>query len=141
MPPATISPPRTPHPLSAAARPADPERGSGTVWVLTLCALVWSTALTVVLVAGVRADHHRAASAADLAALAGAEHAALGREPACAAARAAAEANGAALTGCDLAADLSLRVTVRVPARSVRGTVTAQSRAGPHGSPAVFGHR
>ncbi|MDA0566495.1 flp pilus-assembly TadE/G-like family protein [Streptomonospora sp. S1-112] len=135
MPSASTAPP--PHRrVRAAGRPGERarERGSGSVWVLNLCVLVWFTALAVVLVAGVRADHHRAASAADLAALAGAERAALGAASACAAARSTAEANGATLTDCDLADDLSLRVTVRTPARLVRGTVTAHSRAGPAGA-------
>ncbi|MDT0304032.1 Rv3654c family TadE-like protein [Streptomonospora wellingtoniae] len=117
----------------AARRGAD--AGSATVWVLALCGVVLFAASAVVLVAGVRVDRHRAATAADLAALAGAERLSEGERSSCAAARATAEANGAELTRCRLAADLSLHVSTRVPARMRLGSVTAHARAGPHRSP------
>ncbi|GAA1780492.1 hypothetical protein GCM10009834_44770 [Streptomonospora arabica] len=103
--------------------------------MLALCGAVLFVAAAIVLVAGVRVDRHRAATAADLAALAGAERLAEGERPSCAAARATAEANGAELTRCRSAADLSLYVSTRVPARLWPGSVTAHARAGPHRSP------
>ncbi|MDA8370190.1 MAG: flp pilus-assembly TadE/G-like family protein [Nocardiopsaceae bacterium] len=116
--------------LRTARWAAGPETGSGTIWVLTLCLLIWFTAFTVVLVAGIRTDRHRAATAADLAALAGAGQAAQGQDRSCAAARRTAEANGARLVDCALTG-LVLQAKVRVPARTWPGTVTARARAGP----------
>ncbi|CAM3660809.1 hypothetical protein GCM10009799_46990 [Nocardiopsis rhodophaea] len=104
--------------------------GSGTVWVLTLCAVVWFSAFAAVLVASARADRHRSATAADLAALAGAEQAAQGRRRSCSVAREVARANGARLVDCRLAG-LTLRVEVDVPARLWPGSVPAEARAGP----------
>jgi len=78
------------------------DRGSGTVWVLVLCALVWFCACAAVTAASVRIDRHRAATAADLAALSGAAEAARGAEHACALARRTAAANRARLTDCAL---------------------------------------
>ncbi|WP_052809680.1 Rv3654c family TadE-like protein [Streptomonospora alba] len=124
----------TPSGPGPAAHRRRSDGGSATVWVLALCAVLLFVASTVVVVAGVRVDRHRAATAADLAALAGARRLAEGRGPSCAAARATAEANGAALARCRIAADFSLHVTVRVPVRSWPGTVSAHARAGPHRS-------
>ncbi|GAB3453606.1 hypothetical protein GCM10027570_32880 [Streptomonospora sediminis] len=105
------------------------------MWVLTLCALVLFAAAAVALVTAVRVDRHRASTAADLAAIAGAQRAAEGRQASCSTARSVAQANGAAMTRCSLAGDLSLRVSVRVQARLWTGSVTSHARAGPHRSP------
>ncbi|WP_255429674.1 Rv3654c family TadE-like protein [Streptomonospora sp. PA3] len=112
-----------------------PDSGSATVWVLMLCSVVLFVGSAVVLVAGVRVDRHRAATAADLAALSGAQRLAEGPRAACAAARATAEANGASLIRCRHGADLSLYVSTRVHVRLWPDTVTAHARAGPHRSP------
>ncbi|MFB9800079.1 Rv3654c family TadE-like protein [Streptomonospora salina] len=128
MPEPYCRPPDRPRPVPRGGRR---DTGSATVWMLTLCFVLLSVAATVMVVAGVRADRHRAAAAADLAALAGARHLARGEEPACAAARATAEANGAELTRCRGASDLSLHVSTRVRARLWPATVAAHARAGP----------
>ncbi|TDQ55356.1 Rv3654c family TadE-like protein [Actinorugispora endophytica] len=112
---------------------SDRERGSGTIWVLTLCTLVWFSTIAVILVVSVRTDRHRAATAADLAALAGAREAAEGRRHACGLARHTASANGARLTHCTLSG-LTLDVGVDVPARLWPGRVSARARAGPLGA-------
>ncbi|GAA3729472.1 secretion/DNA translocation related TadE-like protein [Spinactinospora alkalitolerans] len=117
-------------PVRRLPAPRHRETGSGTVWVLVLCALIWFCAFTSVLVASVRTDRHRAAAAADLAALAGARQAARGSERACATAVKAAEANGARLTSCEVSG-LTMDVRVRVPARMWPGTMAADARAGP----------
>jgi secretion/DNA translocation related TadE-like protein len=80
---------------------------------------------------------HRAQSAADLAALAGAA-ALVGGETAasaCSAGATMATRNGARLASCRAGPDLSVELTVEVAATSGRvGTATARSRAGPAGS-------
>ncbi|MBB6174160.1 secretion/DNA translocation related TadE-like protein [Nocardiopsis mwathae] len=113
-------------------RPAD--LGSATVWVLALGAVIWFSAFTAVLVASVRIDRHRAATAADLAALAGAAQSAHGPRRACAVADATAAANGARLVGCTLRG-LILHVEVEIPARMWPGAVPARARAGPVSAP------
>lgn len=107
------------------------DTGSGTIWVLTLCILVWFCALTVVTVAGVRTDRHRAATAADLAALSGARQAGRGPDSPCVVAREIAGENGAHLADC-VVAGRTVSVEVRVPARAwPGGEVSARARAGP----------
>ncbi|MFC3999953.1 Rv3654c family TadE-like protein [Nocardiopsis sediminis] len=111
-----------------------PDRGSGTVWTLVLCMIVWFTALAVLVVAGVRADRHRAATAADLAAVAGARDAAHGSRLACATAREVAAANDARLTSCTVTG-LILHTEVSTPTRTWPGNVTARAAAGPVEAP------
>ncbi|WP_369406298.1 Rv3654c family TadE-like protein [Nocardiopsis trehalosi] len=106
------------------------DAGSGTVWVLTGCVLAWVAALAVICVAGVRTDRHRAASAADLAALAAARHAVDRPDRVCAMARRTAADNGARLTSCTVAG-LEVTVEVVLPARTWPATVTARAAAGP----------
>ncbi|RCV53642.1 Rv3654c family TadE-like protein [Marinitenerispora sediminis] len=132
--------PRSPSPCAPRRRPrwrngrrrrcepgsARRDRGSGVVWLLVLCVLLWFGTVAVVLVGGARAERHRAAAAADLAALAGAREAVHGGERACAAASAAAAANGAVLTECRLT---GLVIDVRTETRGGRGRGAA--RAGP----------
>ncbi|WP_131096605.1 Rv3654c family TadE-like protein [Streptomonospora litoralis] len=110
------------------------DTGSATVWMLTLCAVVLFTASAVVLVTAVRVDRHRAATAADLAALAGAARVGEGASSACAQARRIAVANEATLIRCRLANDLSLHVTVHIRTRAWPGSVAAHARAGPRRS-------
>jgi secretion/DNA translocation related TadE-like protein len=76
---------------------------------------------------------HRAASAADLAALAGAQHALEGAGPSCDAARQVAEAQGARLATCELhGAEVVVEVSVRPAGRIGQlGLATARARAGP----------
>src|SRR5690606_4832410 len=114
-------------------RPPALDRGSGTVWVLTFAMLVWACVVAIVVVASVRVDRHRAAAAADLAALAGAEQAASGADRACAVARRTAHANQARLVDCTVSG-LTVTVTVAVPGRIGPAQLTAVSRAGPVGA-------
>ncbi|WP_285758233.1 Rv3654c family TadE-like protein [Nocardiopsis ansamitocini] len=107
------------------------DNGSGTVWVLTLCALLWFSALSSVALLSVRTDRHRAVAAADLAAIAGAGAAARGAASACARAQSTAEANDARLTDCTLSS-LTVTVEVAVAVRLwPRHRVSATARAGP----------
>jgi len=91
------------------------ERGSATVWVLGLSAVLGLVAAAAVLVGAATVARHRATSAADLTALAAAGRAVLGADDACAVAERVARANGAELTGCSVGADAVADVTVRVP--------------------------
>jgi secretion/DNA translocation related TadE-like protein len=75
------------------------ERGSGSIWLLTMAALVTVAAFLAAGVAGAITVRHRAAAAADLAALAAASTATLGGPPCPIAARIA-RANDAALAEC-----------------------------------------
>lgn len=108
--------------------------GSGTIWMLTLCALLWFTAFAVVMAAGARADRQRAATAADLTALAGARTAAEGAEHSCGTARETAEANGAHLAACTVTG-LTVEVQVSLPSQVLPRQVTARARAGPVDAP------
>lgn len=106
------------------------DRGSGTIWVLTWCILVWFVALTLVLLGSVRVDRHRAATAADLAALAAAQRDVLGSPTPCAAAEEVAAANDAELIECTVR-NAAADVTVGLPLRHWPTHITARSRAGP----------
>ncbi|MFE0422049.1 Rv3654c family TadE-like protein [Streptomyces sp. NPDC058953] len=102
--------------------------GSATVWAAltatTLCAL-----FAVVLTLGqVVIARHRAAAAADLAALAAADHALLGEAVACDRAAETARAQGARLLRCALRGEIA---DVRTSARAGPLTATALARAGP----------
>lgn len=106
------------------------DRGSATILVLGIC-------MAVVMLAGLAATvskcliiHRQVATAADLAALGGAEYAAAGDEVACAWAGQVAQANGATVVGCRIQTlDLVVRTAVAGPAGL--GTFHAVSRAGP----------
>ncbi|MCK9874327.1 flp pilus-assembly TadE/G-like family protein [Frankia sp. Ag45/Mut15] len=107
--------------------------GSATVWLLAvLFLLMWlaGVAFTLTTIGAVRA---RAATAADLAALAAAGLPPAGAETACAQAGRVSELDGAHLVGCRIVAD-AVEVTVRVPLPlmfGLRASVTSTARAGP----------
>ncbi len=110
------------------------ERGAGTVLCLGLVALLATLLLAVAALGAAVLARHRAAAAADLAALAAADRTS-GRSPGapCPAAASVAGRNGASLTSCVVAADGS--VTVRVacglpPPWRRLGTAIAVARAG-----------
>jgi secretion/DNA translocation related TadE-like protein len=84
----------------------------------------------VAMAGGVAVARHRAETAADLGALAGAVHAAEGEAAACAEAARIVHANGAELVGCRLDA-LDATVTAAVRAPGGWGTASASARAGP----------
>ena len=110
------------------------EAGLAVPFVVGATALLASLALVVTLMGRLLADHRRAASAADLAALAAAAAVQFGR-PACEAAESSARSNGARLTSCVVEGDRvrveAARVSVSVLGRSVE--VTAAAHSGPVG--------
>lgn len=120
------------------------ERGSGTIWVLSVAMVLSLAAVAVIGIGQASTLRHRAHAAADLAALAGAAAAepgaaavvagtGVGGDP-CTVAAYVARANGADLTGCALASDGIVSVDVAVPGvvlGSYRVTALGGSRAGP----------
>lgn len=103
-----------------------------------MSALLWMGVLLViglacVLVVGVITTHRRAQTAADLAALAGAQARQRG-DDACAAATRVAGANGARLGSCRLAGhDVLVAVVVAAPVVGTDVELPARARAGPLG--------
>lgn len=119
----------------------DAERGSNTVTSLGLVCVLLVLGLTMAGLVGVVSANHRAATAADLAALAGADAArGLSSGQPCTVAAAVAGRNGASLAGCALPSELSGTVDVRVTIPiegpfAFLGSAESLSRAGP---PAVL---
>lgn len=119
----------------------DAERGSNTVTSLGLVCVLLVLGLTMAGLVGVVSANHRAATAADLAALAGADAArGVSSGQPCTVAAAVAGRNGASLAGCALPSELSGTVDVRVmiPIEgpfAFLGSAEGLSRAGP---PAVL---
>jgi secretion/DNA translocation related TadE-like protein len=114
------------------SRPRRDQRGSATVLALGLVGVLAFATVLLSALGGVVADQRRVASAADLAALAGAGALQDGADP-CAAARSSAARNGASLDSCRVDDQV---VTVRVlrAAGHVLGRrleVSSRSRAGP----------
>jgi len=114
------------------------EVGSASLYVVALAGVVWLAGLCAVTVAQALTARHQAAAAADLAALAAAEHVLDGPVGACAHARDVAGANGAALVRCTVQGELA-DVAVALPLRAfgpLRGLlpVRARARAGPTGT-------
>ncbi|MFJ4922400.1 Rv3654c family TadE-like protein [Streptomyces sp. NPDC088725] len=104
------------------------DRGSATVWA-ALAATTMCVVFAAVLALGqAMAARHRAAAAADLAALAAADHTLLGEADACGRAVAVAEAQGAEVARCALRGDIA-DVTAR--ARFGPYTPAIRARAGP----------
>jgi secretion/DNA translocation related TadE-like protein len=110
------------------------DRGSATIWVIALSAVLAVVGAAVVLVGVAAAARHRAATAADLAALAGAGRAARGEPDACGLAAEVATANAAALVSCAVEEGAIVEVRVSIPVRLGRLGVwaaSARARAGP----------
>jgi secretion/DNA translocation related TadE-like protein len=110
------------------------DRGSATVWVLVLAAVLGLVAAASVLVGVAVVARHRAASAADLAALAAAGRAVTGDPSACATAADVARANAAELTACHVGpgaiVEVEVAIAVRLGGAGVH-TAVGRSRAGP----------
>jgi secretion/DNA translocation related TadE-like protein len=103
------------------------------VWLLAVGLVLLAAGLAGAAVGAAHVARHRAQSAADLAALAGAARAIEGSSAACARATELATANGARLTRCELDG-LDLTVAVEVTPAPVTGldrAATATARAGP----------
>jgi secretion/DNA translocation related TadE-like protein len=116
-------------------RGPDRDAGSATVLVLGLTAVVWVAGLAVLLLAQVANARARAATAADLAALAGASHVVTGDS--CRAAARVAAAQSAELASCRVDG-WRVQVTAHVPlggALSLFPPAKARARAGPSALP------
>ena len=114
--------------------PGRGDEGSGTVLVLGVCAVALALVLAVLGLGAAVTARHRAESAADLAALAGAD-VVLGRAPGepCARAAGVLAASGARVATCAVAADGSVQVTAVVAVRgrfAALGAARATARAG-----------
>ena len=110
------------------------ERGSATVWVVALSAVLAVVGAAMVLLGAAAVARHRAGTAADLAALAAAGRAAWGEPGGCELAAEVARANSATLVACSVDARAVVEVRVRVPVRLGRlGVLSASgsARAGP----------
>lgn len=109
------------------------DRGSATVLVLGLCAVVLLAGTVAAGLGAVAVARHRAASAADLAALAAASRASQGAAVACAAGARVAARAGAVLTACRLEGwDAVVVAAVRPPGALGRlGQAAVPARAGP----------
>ena len=108
------------------------EAGSGTIGMLLVMVVVLLIGLVMTAVSAVAVSRQRAASAADLAALAGYAHALEGRPAACRAAAAVLTPVGAELLACTIT-DGVVEISARVqPAGVLRqwGAATALARAG-----------
>ena len=110
------------------------ERGSATVWVVAVSAVLALVGIGTVLMGAAAVARHRAGAAADLAALAAAGRSVVGDAAPCAAATAVARAQAAELTRCDVGAggvvDVQVRVPVRLGPLGLEHAV-ARARAGP----------
>ncbi|MFE4513967.1 Rv3654c family TadE-like protein [Kitasatospora sp. NPDC056783] len=125
----------------AVAGGRGPDAGSATVWLLALAMLGTSVFGATVVVGSVVAARHRAESAADLAALAGAGRMLVDRDGGCARAAGIAAAQGVGLVSCavDRSAD-AVEVVAEVevgglPARLPVGPARGRARAGPVRAP------
>jgi secretion/DNA translocation related TadE-like protein len=109
------------------------DQGFVTVAVAGLIAVLLSVTSAVALIGGVAVARHRAATAADLAALAAATHALEGPSAACRAAGAVAVAHRAQLSRCELLgsdATVEVRISPRGPLGRW-GSARGVARAGP----------
>ncbi|MFE9633209.1 Rv3654c family TadE-like protein [Streptomyces sp. NPDC006463] len=104
------------------------DRGSATVWGALVATVLGAVFGGVLLLGQAVVARHRAAAAADLAALAAAATWAHGPETACAAARRVARAQGASLGACTVRGEVA-EVTARPATGPFAPTITA--RAGP----------
>ncbi len=115
------------------AASAGAERGSASVWLVGLCAVLVLAVTASVLAGSAIVTRHRATAAADLSALAAAGSAIEGRDAACAAAADIATGMGAEVVSCELAGVVAM---VRVSVSAELGVVghvraEASARAGP----------
>lgn len=110
------------------------ERGAGTVLVLSVVMVTLVVAQAVAVLAAGQMARHRAAAAADLAALAAAQRLAFGALDPCADAGRIARANGATLRDC-LIDGVEVEVQVRVETTSALPWLPAQDRRARAGPP------
>jgi secretion/DNA translocation related TadE-like protein len=106
------------------------DQGSATLWLLGVAMAVVILTGAVMMAGGFVVARHRASTAADLGALAGARRAFEGEEVACAEADRIVRANGGTLVTCRVEG-LDVVITVRIPGPGDWGTANASARAGP----------
>jgi secretion/DNA translocation related TadE-like protein len=106
------------------------DRGSASLWLLGVALAVLLLAGTVAMAGGLVVARHRAQSAADLGALAGAQRAVEGAGVACPAAERIVRANGGRMVSCRVEG-LDVVITVRVPGPAGWNDGEASARAGP----------
>jgi secretion/DNA translocation related TadE-like protein len=109
------------------------ERGSGSVYVLGLMAVVVLVGITGLALGAALVARHRAAAAADLSAISAAADVIEGGGSACRKAASVAAAQGARLTSCQIAgaiATVTVQVRMAGPLSHV-GSATGHARAGP----------
>jgi secretion/DNA translocation related TadE-like protein len=113
------------------------DRGAATVWLLATGLLLVAMGVAGAAVGTATVARHRAETAADLGALAGATRAVEGAQSACDRAAEIVTANGGRLTSCNLDGfDLTVAVEVSVsPVRGMVRRVGASARAGPVRAP------
>ena len=111
----------------------DEDRGAAAVLVLACASVLVLFGMTASAVAAIGVARQRAASVADLAALAAAERALDGEQAACRRAAVVAELSDASVAWCRLDGDIAeLGVRVRPPGRlGGLGTAVGRARAGP----------
>ena len=119
--------------MPAAGSDGQSDQGSATLYGLIAIILVTLVGMAGVLLGYAVVGRHRAAAAADLAALAGAAQAVDGSVPACAVVREVATANGAAVSGCRLdGLIIDVVIEVRLPVLfGVPVVAHSRARAGP----------
>ncbi|MEU6719417.1 Rv3654c family TadE-like protein [Nonomuraea sp. NPDC046802] len=109
------------------------ERGSSTLWGVSLMGLLMAVATAFATVGSVRVARHRVNNAADLSALAAARLALIDPQGACDKATALATQNGVHLTQCKITheiADIWTSLPISLPAVGTR-TLVGRARAGP----------
>ncbi len=121
---------------SGAERGVRDDRGSGTMLVVGVCAVVMMLGYAAMLISGYVIAGHRARAAADLAALSGATTASQGGDP-CDAARANATAHRAQVVACkrvgdqiDFVVTVTASVAVALTAPGLPSTVSSVAYAG-----------
>jgi len=117
------------------ARVSASDSGSGSLYVVAVVSVLWLVGLGAVVAGQALTLRHQAAAAADLAALAAADHVLDGAVGACGRAHEVARANGAALVRCTVGSEVAdVAVAIRMRGLGpVRGLppVRARARAGP----------
>lgn len=111
----------------------DGDRGSATIWTVGAIAALMAVTVLVVWLGGAAATRHRAASAADLAALAAAGNVVDGERAACEKARWITDRMGVSLHSCRLEGSEALVEVVAQPPAVLSGfgPAEARARAGP----------
>lgn len=128
-------PERRPHAVrhGAGRRARDRDRGSATVWAAVAATALCAVFAAMFTMGQVTVARHRAGGAADLAALAAADHALEGPRTACGLAERVAAAQGARLVRCSVRGEIA-DLTAEV--RAGPFTPRVRSRAGPADTPA-----